>query len=66
MEDLMIYLPFLIPLGLLQITLAVVAAIHVVRHPHYRFGNMVIWLVVVLLCSLIGPVVYFALGRGEE
>ena len=66
MDDISIYLPFLIPLAILQITLAVVAAIHVVRHPHYKFGNMAIWLVVVLVVSLIGPVVYFAIGRGEE
>lgn len=66
MEDYASYLPFLIPLAIIQVGLAIAALIHVVRHPHYRFGNMVVWIIVVLAFSIIGPVVYFALGRGEE
>ena len=66
MTNLAQYLPFLIPLALVQVGLAIAAAIHVVRHPYYKFGNMVIWLIVVLVVSIIGPVVYFAFGRGEE
>lgn len=65
--DLLIeYLPFIVPLILLQIGLAVFSAIHVVRHPHYRFGNRMMWLLVVLLIQWIGPLVYFVFGRGDE
>lgn len=60
------YLPFLIPLIILELALAVTALIHVLRHPHYRFGNKVVWVLIVLLIQIIGPVVYFAFGRGEE
>lgn len=66
MLDLTAYIPFLIPLALLQMGLAIAALIHVIRHPHYRFGNMVVWIIVVLIVSIIGPVIYFAFGRGEE
>lgn len=59
-------LPFLIPVLVLDIILAVVAARHVLRHTHYRFGNRVFWLVVVIVFLLIGPVVYFAFGKGDE
>lgn len=62
----MSYLPFLVPLALVQLGLAIAALIHVIRHPHYRFGNMTVWIIIVLVVSIIGPVVYFALGRGEE
>ena len=60
------YLPFLIPYIILELALALIALVHVLRHPHYRFGNRVIWVLIVLLIQIIGPVVYFAFGRGEE
>lgn len=65
--DLLIeYLPFIAPLILLQIGLAIISAVHVVRHPHYRFGNQMMWLLIVLLIQWIGPLVYFVFGRGDE
>ncbi len=60
------YFPFLIPLLILQLVLAVTALVHVLRHPRYRFGNKVVWVIVVLCVSIIGPVIYFVFGRGEE
>lgn len=60
------YLPFLIPLVILELTLAIVALVHVIRHPHYRFGNTVLWVIIVLFIQIIGPIFYFAFGRGEE
>ncbi len=60
------YLPFLIPLIILELTLAVVALVHVIRHPHYRFGNRILWVIIVLFIQIIGPIFYFAFGRGEE
>lgn len=66
MDMLTEYLPFLIPLILIELVLALTAFIHVLRHPHYKFGNKPIWIVVVLFVQIIGPVIYFILGRGEE
>jgi hypothetical protein len=66
MENIADYLPFIIPLLILQIGLAVTALVHVIRHPRYRFGSRPLWIVIVLLFSIIGPVVYFAFGRGEQ
>ncbi|ARF14414.1 MULTISPECIES: PLDc N-terminal domain-containing protein [Sporosarcina] len=60
------YLPFLIPLIILQLGLAIFSAIHVIRHPHYRFGNQVMWLLIVLLIQFIGPLIYFVFGRGDH
>ena len=65
--DLLIeYLPFLIPLVILQLGLAIFSAIHVIRHPHYRFGNQVMWLLIVLLIQFIGPLIYFVFGRRDR
>lgn len=60
------YLPFLIPYLIIELCLAVFSAIHVWRHPHYRFGNRTIWMVIVILVQLIGPILYFVIGRGDE
>lgn len=60
------YLPVFLPLIVIELALALTALVHVVRHPHYRFGNKVVWILVVLLIQFIGPVLYFAMGRGDE
>lgn len=60
------YLPFLIPLIIAQLALGITALVHVLRHPRYRFGNRVMWALVVILIQFIGPAVYFVFGRGEE
>lgn len=66
MKELMEYLPFLIPVIAASLTLAITALIHVLRHPNYRFGNKVIWVVIVLFIQFIGPILYFTMGRSEE
>lgn len=66
MNMLMEYLPFLLPLILIELVLALTALIHVLRHPHYKFGNKPVWIVGVLFFQIIGPVIYFVFGRGEE
>ena len=58
-------LPLLLPLIILQFILAITALVHVLRHPNYRFGNKVIWVLVVLFVQFIGPIFYFVFGRGE-
>lgn len=60
------YLPILIPLILLQVGLAIFAIVDVVKHPHYKFGNQLLWILVCALISWIGPIVYFAFGKGES
>lgn len=66
MEIIIEYLPFLIPLVLVSMTLAITALIHVLRHPNYKFGNKIIWAIIVLFVQFIGPIVYFIFGKGDE
>lgn len=64
--DIIEFLPFLIPYIIIELVLAITALVHVIRHPHYRFGNKILWIPVVLFVQIIGPVIYFVFGRGEE
>ena len=60
------YLPFLIPILLIELGLLLAALVHVIKHKHYRFGNQVMWIVIVVFLQIIGPILYFTIGRGEE
>lgn len=66
MENLIKYLPFLIPVILIELALMVSALIHLFNHTTYRFGNRVLWFVLVVFLQIVGPVLYFALGRSDE
>jgi len=66
MQEIMEYLPFLIPILIIEFALAITALVHVLRHPKYRFGNKAVWILIVLIIQIIGPIFYFVFGRGEE
>lgn len=66
MDFLREYWLFLLPLILAQFSLAIIALIHVLKHPYYRIGNKATWIFIVLFVNIIGPVAYFVFGRGEE
>jgi heme/copper-type cytochrome/quinol oxidase subunit 4 len=65
MDKIIEYLPFLIPIVVIELALTITALVHVLTHKIYRFGNRTLW---VILCfiQIIGPIVYFVFGRGEE
>lgn len=66
MEKAIPYLPIIIPYLLVTYGLAIFALVHVLKHRNYRFGNTLVWGLVVMLVQIIGPVLYFVIGRGEE
>lgn len=66
MEILLDNLPILIPFIFIQVTFGLIALIHVLKHPNYRFGNKIMWAFVVMFVNIIGPIIYFVIGRGEE
>jgi len=59
------FLPFLVPLIILQVGLTLASLIHVLTHKNYRFGNRIVWALLSFL-AIIGPVLYFTIGRGEN
>lgn len=67
MTEIMQFLPFLIPLVILQFALLGYTLYHILTHDHYKRGNRVIWLVVTLvLMNYVGPILYFLLGREDS
>ena len=66
MEIIREYLPILIPLVIIQAALFIAALVHILRNNNYKTGNRALWIVVVVLIGVIGPVLYFCLGRGDS
>lgn len=66
MEDVMMYLPYLIPIILLHYGMAIYSLILMIRtknmHPLYR----ILWGMVILFVQIIGPILYLVFGRRER
>jgi len=58
-------LPFLIPLAVLQTALMVWALVDVAKRKYVK-GNKVVWIIIIVAFNIIGPIVYFLLGRRDE
>ena len=65
MEQLMEFLPFLIPLAIAQYALMGYAIYHILTHNKYKVGNRAIWLVISILVNFIGPILYLVIGRED-
>ncbi|MCA9945665.1 MAG: PLDc_N domain-containing protein [Anaerolineales bacterium] len=57
-------LPLLIPIFLIQLALIIFALADLVRRENTR-GPKWVWVLVILFVNMIGPIVYFLLGRDE-
>ena len=66
MEKLIEYLPFLIPIAILELGLLITALVHIVRRQKTKNLNFVAWLLIIIIISLFGPVLYFLFGRVED
>jgi len=64
MEAIREYLPFLIPIIILQLILVVAALVDLLRRERTR-GPKWVWLLVIVFINIIGPIIYFMLGREE-
>jgi hypothetical protein len=59
------YLPILLPLFILQIGLMIAALFDLVRREQVR-GQKWIWVIIIIFVNLIGPILYFFIGREDE
>lgn len=64
MEQIKNLIPILVPIILLQGVLMIVSLISILRK-NASFDKKLIWMIVVIAVSLIGPVIYFALGAKQ-
>jgi 4-amino-4-deoxy-L-arabinose transferase-like glycosyltransferase len=65
MDKIMQYLPLIIPLIVIELLLMGAALFDLARRPKTR-GPKWVWLLIIILVSTIGPIIYFVAGREEE
>ena len=59
------YIPYLIPVLVIQLVLMISALVDLIQREHTR-GPKWIWVLVILFVNYIGPIIYFVAGRKEE
>lgn len=52
----------ILPLIVLQFILMIIALVDVIRHQRTN-GPFIMWIVIIVLGNLIGPILYFVFGR---
>lgn len=65
LDVLLPYLPLLIPLFIIQLGLMIAGIVDLVKREKTR-GPKWVWVLVVLFVNMIGPIIYFIVGREEE
>lgn len=65
MEVIRPYIPFLIPVIIIQLGLMIFALLDLSRRPTAN-GPRWAWAVIIVLVNIIGPIAYFLIGRREE
>jgi hypothetical protein len=65
MEIIKQYLPFLIPIIVIELALMIAALVDLVRRAKTR-GPKWMWALIIVLVNFIGPIIYFVAGRLEE
>ena len=65
MEKLIQYLPYLIPVLVVQLLLMIVALVDLARREKTR-GPKWLWALIIIFGELLGPIVYFVFGRVDE
>ena len=65
MSQIQEYLPFLIPVIIIQLVLMISALVDLIRRPNVK-GPKWVWALVIIFVNLIGPIIYFVAGRKEE
>ncbi len=63
-NELMPYLPLLIPIILIDLGLKIAALLDILKQPKLR-GPKWLWIVIAVGVNLIGPILYFTLARED-
>ncbi len=66
MNKIIEFLPFLIPLMVVQFSLLGYTLYHILTHKNYKRGSRTLWLIItIVLMNFIGPILYFLLGKED-
>ena len=61
------FLPFLIPMIILELGLLGYTLWHILTHKTYKRGNRTLWLIITIVgMNYVGPILYFILGKEDE
>ena len=68
MDDILEFLPFLIPLIIAELAVVGYTLRHIFTHNTYKRGTRALWvlLTVVFMNTFIGPILYFLLGKEDS
>lgn len=67
MESLKSFLPFLIPIVIVELGLLGFTLWHIFTHKNYKYGNQILWVIVVIVgMQFIGPILYFIFGKEDS
>ncbi|MBR6872975.1 MAG: PLDc N-terminal domain-containing protein [Ruminococcus sp.] len=67
MDEIKEYLPFLIPLVIVQLSLLGWCLHHILKHDRYKRGTRPVWIIVcIVLMGFVGPILYITLGKEDE
>jgi len=64
-EEIMRFLPFLVPLILIQLGLTIASLVSAIRSNSFRTGSRVLWIVLSFV-AIIGPILYFTIGSDRS
>jgi len=59
------FLLLIVPIALLEIGLMIWALVDVIRRDYVRGNNKVVWILVIVIINIIGPIIYLLLGRSD-
>ena len=59
------FLLLIVPIALLEIGLMIWALVDVARRDYVRGNNKVVWILVIVIINIIGPIIYLLLGRSD-
>ena len=66
LQELIEFLPFLIPLLIAELSLFGYTLYHILTHKTYKRGNRALWLVLtIVFMNFVGPILYFILGKED-
>ncbi|MBO5248650.1 MAG: PLDc N-terminal domain-containing protein [Clostridia bacterium] len=66
MDEIMEFLPFLIPLIVAEFGLLAYTLHHILTHKEYKRGNRTLWLILTLVfMNFVGPILYLLLGKED-
>ena len=68
MDDILEFLPFLIPLIIAELAVVGYTLRHIFTHNTYKRGTRALWVIltVVFMNTFIGPILYFLLGKEDS